>query len=540
MKKIAIVNLAAVFVLAGFFCWGNVPTAKALIQTNTSADIVVGQSDMTSSNANQGNAAAANNTLYEPRGVFSDGNKMIVTDYSNNRVLIYNSIPTGNNAGADVVIGQQNMTSRSANQGGSVGANTFIEPINVFYDGTRLFVADWENNRVLIYNSLPTSNGASADVVIGQADMTHNSENQGGSADANTLNGPVAVYSDGTRLYVADMHNSRVLIYNSIPTANNASADVVIGQQNMASNSANQGGSVGAGTLLEPTGVFIENGKLFIADYSNSRVLIYNSVPTASNAEANVVVGQADFTHNDSNQGSSSASASTLSRPVITYVDGTRLYVSDMGNARMLVYNSIPVSNGASADIVIGQENMTQNEINRDGAVGANTLYQTHQIWVDAFRLFATDAYNNRLLIYNLGPEFTLNKNKSATFAGGEKVRVSKKKIRLWGKKKTFKKGRVRVFQNGTLKKVVKIKKSGSWKAKFKDSESAMRSYKFKYYNTAGANTESSRTYVFQISRTNAAATSIGQPAGVSVPEKSSGGSTKKEKRIWGVDFPGL
>ncbi|MDI6778534.1 MAG: hypothetical protein QMD77_05120 [Patescibacteria group bacterium] len=295
MRKLFAINLAAIFVLAGFFCWGNAPTAKALIQNNASADIVVGQQVMTSNSSNQGSAASAANTLYEPRGVFSDGNKMIVTDYSNHRVLIYNSIPTGNNASADVVIGQQNMTSRSANQGGSVGANTFIEPINVFYDGTRLFVADWENNRVLIYNSLPTSNGASADVVIGQADMTHNGENQGGSAGANTLNGPVAVFSDGTKLYIADMHNSRVLIYNSIPTSNNVSADVVIGQQNMTSNSANQGGSVGASTLLEPTGVFIENGKLFIADYSNSRVLIYNSVPTANNTEANVVVGQADF-----------------------------------------------------------------------------------------------------------------------------------------------------------------------------------------------------------------------------------------------------
>ncbi len=539
MRKIATISLVAVFLLAGFFCWRSTPIAKALIQTNASADIVVGQQDMTSYYENQGNAQSASNTLAEPRGVFSNGDKMIVTDYSNHRVLIYNSIPTGNNANADVVIGQQNMTSSSANQGGSVGANTFIEPINVFYDGARLFIADWENNRVLIYNSLPTSNGASADVVIGQIDFTHDDENQGGSVDANTLNHPVAVYSDGTKLYIADMHNNRVLVYDSIPTANNARADVVIGQQNMTSNSENQGGTVGAGTLYEPTGVFVENGKLFIADYYNSRVLIYNSVPTGNNASANVVIGQPDMISNTANQGGGATpSANTLALPVITYVDGTRLYVSDMGNSRLLIYNSIPTGNNASADVVIGQADMTHNEGNQGGSVSANGITQFHQIWVDAFRLFATDAYNNRLLIYNLGPEFTLSKNKSATFAGGEKVKVAKKKITLWGKKKTFKKGRVRIFQNGTLKKVVKIKKSGAWKAKFKDSESALRSYKFKYYNTAGANAESSRTYVFRINRTGAALNAAEKPSALTAPTESSGSPVKKEKRVWGADFP--
>lgn len=102
MKKIAIVNLAAIFVLAGFFYWLYTPAVKALIQTNTSADIVVGQQDMASSDENQGNAQSASNTLNEPRGVFSNGNKMIVADYTNNRVLIYNSIPTANNASAYV------------------------------------------------------------------------------------------------------------------------------------------------------------------------------------------------------------------------------------------------------------------------------------------------------------------------------------------------------------------------------------------------------------------------------------------------------
>ena len=52
-----------------------------------------------------------------------------------------------------------------------------------FLDGTKLFIADTRNNRVLIYNSIPTENNASADVVIGQPDMVSNSANQGGDVE---------------------------------------------------------------------------------------------------------------------------------------------------------------------------------------------------------------------------------------------------------------------------------------------------------------------------------------------------------------------
>ena len=42
-------------------------------------------------------------------------------------------------------------------------------------------------------------------------------------------------------------------------------------------------------------GVWIQNGKLYIADTQNHRVLIFNSIPTANGAAADVVLGQPDF-----------------------------------------------------------------------------------------------------------------------------------------------------------------------------------------------------------------------------------------------------
>lgn len=97
----------------------------------------------------------------------------------------------------------------------------------------KLIVADTDNNRVLIYNSIPTSNDPHPDVVIGQVDFYHNLRDQGASVSAYGYDGPTGLASDGTRLLVSDNNNNRVLIYNHIPTVNNTPADVVIGEQNM-------------------------------------------------------------------------------------------------------------------------------------------------------------------------------------------------------------------------------------------------------------------------------------------------------------------
>jgi len=98
------------------------------------------------------------------------------------------------------------------------------------------------------------SQGIAASVVIGQPSFTTGVANQGGSPTANTIKAPVGVHYDPSskKLFVADSENNRVLIYNSIPTANNAAADVVVGQQNFSSSSINQGGSPTANSLSYP------------------------------------------------------------------------------------------------------------------------------------------------------------------------------------------------------------------------------------------------------------------------------------------------
>ncbi|MFH1183080.1 MAG: hypothetical protein V1690_02350, partial [Candidatus Moraniibacteriota bacterium] len=156
--------------------------------------------------------------LSGPIGVYADNDKLIVGDYANSRVLIYNSIPNSNNASANVVVGQVNMTGSSANQGASATATTLNKPHGVFAYSSKLYVSDYENNRVLVYNSIPISNNTSADAVIGQADMTSTSANRGGAAGASTLNKPYSIFANASKLAIADRENSRTLLYDNQDT----------------------------------------------------------------------------------------------------------------------------------------------------------------------------------------------------------------------------------------------------------------------------------------------------------------------------------
>jgi hypothetical protein len=360
------------------------------------ASVVIGQPDFISGTLNQGGSAAAN-TLRNPGQIIVVNNKLIVTDNDNNRVLIWNTLPTTNNTPADVVIGQTNFTNVTEDQGGSAAANTIDDPFGVATDGTKLFIGDADNNRVLIYNSIPTTNNASADVVIGQTTMA----GQSTGTTNTTMDHPVGLAYDSTqgKLAVFDANNNRVLIYNTVPTSSGATADVVIGQTNFTSKQANQGGSAAANTLslAFTAGVGTYNGKLFIGDRVNNRVLIFNQIPTSNNASADVVIGQTNFTSTSANQGGSIGPSGLNLAGGGQVDDQGRLFVYDRTNARVLIFNQIPTTNGASADIVIGEPDFatgtggTTNKLLKANPFGV-ALYQN--------QLIVSDSGNHRILIF--------------------------------------------------------------------------------------------------------------------------------------------
>ncbi|HEY1677619.1 MAG TPA: NHL repeat-containing protein [Candidatus Sulfotelmatobacter sp.] len=90
-----------------------------------------------------------------------------------------------------------------------------------------------------------------------------------------------------------------------------------------------------------------------VADSDNSRILLY-SAPVSMAQEANMVLGQADFTSN-----STATSATGLAYPVKATADSAgNVWVADCSNNRVVEYKT-PFSNGMSASLVLGEPDMT-------------------------------------------------------------------------------------------------------------------------------------------------------------------------------------
>lgn len=374
----------------------NDSTSTTTELTLTAATAVLGQSGFTTATANRGGAADAN-TLSQPLGgaAGTSGSSFFVADYGDSRILGYNSAPTITNSAANFVIGQDDFVSSLP----SGGANRLALPGAVWVGGGRLVVADTGNNRVLIWNTLPTGNTA-PDVIVGQPDLNSN----GPGLSAAALNSPVAAAIAGNRLFVVDQNNNRVLVWNTIPTANATTADLVIGQSDFVS-------GIGATTqnrLLQPSGIWTDGFRLLIADGGNNRVMYWTSIPSTNAANASFVVGQATFTFS-----STAPSAQTMNTPVGIASDGTRLFVADSGNNRVLVFNSFPIANNTAADSVLGQDSFTRNTANDDngnatnpqdgtseGVPTARTLSRPTGVFYLGGNLYVTDRGNNRVLLF--------------------------------------------------------------------------------------------------------------------------------------------
>ncbi|MBI4606909.1 MAG: hypothetical protein HY721_33520, partial [Planctomycetes bacterium] len=309
----------------------------------------IGQASASEGSANRGGAPGAE-TLSGPDAVEVAGTALVVADAGNHRVLAYEgaSLPA-THRDATLVLGQASFS------GATPGARRLNQPADVLLVKGKLIVADTGNHRVLIYSTLTASGDPDPDVVLGQADLFSTRPDRGGDPTAATLDRPTGLATDGTRLAVADTGNHRVLLWSSIPTADGAAADVVIGQSSGTGSLPNAGGPPSARTLRAPEGLAVAEDRLIVADRDNHRVLIFDGLGTIGTfAAAATVLGQRDFDEVEPNRGAG-VSRLGLARPRDVLAAAGNLYVADAGNHRVLVWDRVPRRSGAPADGLFGQ-----------------------------------------------------------------------------------------------------------------------------------------------------------------------------------------
>jgi sugar lactone lactonase YvrE len=315
---------------------------------------------------------------------------------------------------AELVLGQVGFSSNTPNMGSSVVTNAGLnDPIAVAIDRStnpnRIYVSDYNNNRVLGWADVSgLTNGAPADLVIGQPDFSSRVCNHGGTS-AGSLCVPMHITVDNAgNLYVADRGNSRVLIYftpftlTAVSGSGDTLADRLLGQPDFKSAGCSDPSISMASnaSLCNPFGVAVDNaGNVYVADMANNRVVEYDT-PLTTDRIADLVLGQPNFASKIPGAG-----PSHFNQPNDVVVDNNgNVYVADLANNRVLEFDA-PLTTNKAADRVFGQPNYNTNLVNAGGGVlhpNAGSLSYPIGIGIDPNgSLYIAERGNSRVMEYD-------------------------------------------------------------------------------------------------------------------------------------------
>lgn len=309
-------------------------------------------------------------------GIASDDTHLILADTYNNRVLIWNSLPDSNVA-PDLVLGQKNFFTNNP----GTGRDEMNWPVSVATDGQRVLVTDTCNDRILIWNTFPEENGTPADVVIQGENPNAGVEKRAFSwpwgiwtngekmAISSTMGGAVLIWnqfptrddqpadiiltgggkigtprhitSDGESLIVGD-HNAKVegqpeagsFFWKTFPTADEQPYDFYMADS--------AGGPMGGPWLR---GDFTPDGKLVLM---GSTLHIWDTFPEDENDGPDLSIEGYNFMPGD--------------HVTVAVADG-RLYISSGNSNKVLVYNSIPTRSDQLPDFAIGSPDIYTNTL---------------------------------------------------------------------------------------------------------------------------------------------------------------------------------
>lgn len=369
-----------------------VTTNTGAFTTGQDADLVVSALGF-----NQSGGALLFN---HPGGIDSDGQRLVLADRRNNRVLIWHTAPTANTP-PDLVLGQPDFGSNDP----GTGRNNLNWPTAVSTAGGKLVVADANNKRLLIWSSFPTHNAQAADLVI----------------QRRTLGWSWGVWTDGSKLVATGIDNGGyVHTWNRFPTRDHQVEDLLI---------------TGQGTLGTPRGIVCNGTSLITGDH-NPRLNtaghtqgshVWQRLPTSDTA--------ADFFLQDPQdpqfawlQGEwagnqllllgrtlhiwNGVPSSATTHPALSIdgfqftggdgadiaVAGSRVYISESNGNKVLVYNSVPTSRNQAPDFAIGAPDIYTNTLQTHGFI-QNPVPAT-----DGNTLVVTSDYDRKLFVWSPAP----------------------------------------------------------------------------------------------------------------------------------------
>jgi len=343
-------------------------------------------------------------TLFGPRGAVlaSKDGPLIVCDTGHHRLMIWSKIPKSDDTPCDFIIGHSDALSEGRNAKGDVSASSLNVPTGVASDGVMLVVADAWNHRVLIWSKVPSSPNQPADVVLGQGDFTSGEANRGGDVAADTLHWCYGVALIDGNLVVADTGNRRVLMWQGIPTENGAPADLVLGQNDFSTRDENAGVEGGPLGMRWPHSVVAFNDSILVSDAGNNRIMVWKNLPTKLGVPCDYVLGQKDLFSLEHNRANYLPNAQALNMPYGMSVVDDLLIVADTANSRLVGWKNADVSADAAATKLSGQPDFSSKGDNRWQMPVRDSLCWPYGINARDKTLVIADSGNNRVMLWEL------------------------------------------------------------------------------------------------------------------------------------------
>jgi sugar lactone lactonase YvrE len=399
---------------------GNNKIRKILIATGAVSSFT----GMTNSASTQGAAdgAAASATFNQPWGLTTDGTNLYVADCSNNKIR---KISSGT---VSSLTGEPNLACTAGAADGSATAATFNSPTYIFTDGTNAYVSDYFNatirqiillsgtvstlagtpvgadgtGRAAAFNQpeyittdgtnlyvADTNNNKIRKIVIATGVVTTLAgSGEYGAADGAgltaTFNHPCGITTDGTNLYVTDVYNYKI---RQIVIATGMVSSLT-GTANTPSTLGVSDGPGSGATFNGVSGITTDGTNLYVADTGNQKIrkiVIATGVVSSFTGAASIAstAGAVD--------GPSSGATFNFPRGITT--DGTNLYVADTSNfkIRMIVIATGVVSSFTGTSDTVGTVGAM------DGSAVSATFAAPFDITSDGTNLYIVDMNNDKI-----------------------------------------------------------------------------------------------------------------------------------------------
>lgn len=338
--------------------------------------------------------------MYSPRAVFLGPSHLVAADSGNHRVLIWHGIPTSDEQPADVVLGQPDGETEGPAAGGRGPERGMHLPTGVLVHDGRLVVADAWHHRILVWDTVPEADDVPPDLILGQPDAASVTENRGGPCSASGFYWPFGIGIVGSAFWVADTGNRRVLGWRDGIPDPDSPPDVVLGQPDEFSHEENRGGPAGPASFRWPHDISGRGDLLLVADAGDHRVLGWSPQPDADR-DADLVLGQTDFAGSEE-WPYGPHTADRLRFPYAARLDPEgHLAVADTANNRIMLWDSMPdgpVCRGA--DHVLAQPDFGSNGENRWTSVQHDTLCWPYGLSLRGDALAVADSGNNRVTLW--------------------------------------------------------------------------------------------------------------------------------------------